>query len=98
MACQGIRGHILGCVVDARPFRFMLGPIGGKYLKCFSSKKQVEWPAHLLSHYIAKKIIKVRNGPSTIREVATGIFGWPTRSLHHAVKGDKRQDNNFSHA
>ena len=44
-----------------------------------------------------QEIIKVRNRPSTVRKVTAGIFCWPTRSLHDAIKCNKSQNNYLSH-
>src|SRR6185503_6222133 len=75
----------------------MLRPVGGKDLERFSTQQEIKRLTHLLSHDIAKKLIKVWNGPTAQRKVPAGVFGGSAWALHDAIQGNKRQDIDFSH-
>jgi hypothetical protein len=75
----------------------MIGPIGGKDLKRFSTQQQIKGLTHLFRHNGAEELIKVGNGPAAELKVPAGIFGGTARSLHHAIQAKEGKDDNFSH-
>src|SRR5205809_8084153 len=96
MPGKRFRDNILCCFVDDI-VSALLWPIGCKYLKCLSAQQQIKWPAHLLGHGLAQKIIEVGDCPATVRKVTAGVFGGSTGCLHDAVQCQKSEDNNLSH-
>src|SRR5260221_13929187 len=66
MRGKRIRGNILGSVVDARSWSFllMIRPVRCEDFKCFSAQKEIKGFAPLLIQDLAQKFIKIGSLPS----------------------------------
>jgi hypothetical protein len=51
----------------------------------------------LLDHHLAEEFIEVTGNPPAMLDPVGGVLFTSAGSLHHAVKGYERQNNEFSH-
>src|SRR5258708_23765121 len=99
MRGKRIRGNILGSVVDARSWSFllMIRPVRCEDFKCFSAQKEIKGFAQFLIQDLVQKFIKIGSLPSAVGKSAAGVLPRPAGSLDNTIDCDKAQDNQFSH-
>src|SRR6266536_990178 len=99
MRVKRIRGNILGSVVDARSWSFllMIRPVRCEDFKCFSAQKEIKGFGPLLIQDLVQKFIQIGRLPSAVGKSAAGVLLRPAGSLDNAIECDKGQDNQFSH-
>src|SRR3954451_2079032 len=100
MGGKRLGDHILGRVVDARSWSLlrMRRPVRREDAKGFSSQKEIKGVAQFLIEDLVQNFLKIGSLPSAVGKSAAGVLKRPARSLDHAIDGDKRQDNQFSHS
>src|SRR6266487_1452707 len=99
MRVKRIRGNILGSVVDARSWSFllMIRPVRCEDFKCFSSQKEIKGFSQFLIQDPVQKFIKIGSLPAAVGKSAAGVLPRPAGSLDNAIDCNKAQENQFSH-
>src|SRR5215471_16518880 len=99
MRVKRMRGNILGSVVDAQSWSYllMIRPVRCEDFKCFSSQKEIKGFAPLLIQNLVQKFIKIGSLPSAVGKSAAGVLLRRAGSLDNAINCNKGRDNQFSH-